>query len=728
MNATSAVISDGALWATTPLFAAAHLWSWHPLWAAGIWTAYGISALFPQGEALLGQMTDSPLHYNLNPLHSRICGLKYGSVIFEVPANSSKNRMAGVLVTPVALSADSKHTAQPGEQDKSTSIITFNAARTNDQPALVPTSQWRASRDSKSHGVFSVPSNSDSFARRTHEIPPQMPFALPVLNKDRSSDRLSLALSSSPSSRTAQHLTGSGLGMYDRPTHAVFDVLSTPPSFGGQRVSKNDLFQRIGDYEIWGRPVRTWWRFSVVFLLALFVLGYVYKFLQCAYRMMVRLLLPPTAAPLDASVPNTTGPTASGSKAPAQITPATSAVVYNPATIQPVSASTNRKTVIRQYVQQWFQYPSHYWQALKNGLMARKAQFVLRAASLVWGNHQPQAQVLRATAILVFCMYIFMCAWIFFEDTLIGFLWAICNVMYQPATVPSGFGPTSIMNSSFTLHAPNGTTTAIFNCLWQIQQCTTSAFQTRLSPDGTYGPFPAPSSRTELVCERILRVVMSYKAVCLAISRTILGDLERCFDTARKNPMSSTGAYYPTRHFGRTASLCVAIERAVMGARSLMRSLAPFPVLLRSIWGFGHQILGCLPWYLRSSGALCPQWAGGIDNWTYHILTPMLLSAVVTLNFITIFYVKRYLFHAFLIGGSIALLWMYLRDTWAYQATQNWLFVTSTALLVIHARCLLVPWWIALLRWLRIAPRNSKTVHVQHAQERVAAGRSQLSS
>jgi len=80
-----------------------------------------------------------------------------------------------------------------------------------------------------------------------------------------------------------------------------------------------------------------------------------------------------------------------------------------------------------------------------------------------------------------------------------------------------------------TLRAPNAATATILNCLWGIKQCTTSAFKTRLSPDGSYGPFPTPTSRTDFICERILRIIMSYKAMCLAISQMVLGDLKRCF-------------------------------------------------------------------------------------------------------------------------------------------------------------------------------------------------------
>lgn len=103
-----------------------------------------------------------------------------------------------------------------------------------------------------------------------------------------------------------------------------------------------------------------------------------------------------------------------------------------------------------------------------------------------------------------------------------------------------------------------------FSCLLQTKQCTSCASHTRLNPDGSYGPFSAPMSRTEFVGEGILRTVMSYKAMRLAISQTVVGDLHRCFDDARKNPISSSGVYYPMHHYGWAASLRAALERAVM--------------------------------------------------------------------------------------------------------------------------------------------------------------------
>jgi len=146
-----------------------------------------------------------------------------------------------------------------------------------------------------------------------------------------------------------------------------------------------------------------------------------------------------------------------------------------------------------------------------------------------------------------------------------------------------------------------------------------------------------------------------------------------------------------------------------MGARSIP---------LRSFWDLAHQVLGRLPWSLRSSGELCPQWAGEVDRWTYHIITPILLPAVVTLYVLTVRHKKLLSLHTLLFVGSAALLLMYLRDTAAYQVWQIGLCLTSAALLD-------SPWWMGHLQWLRLAPHNRVTALVKHAQRGVAAGRSQ---
>ena len=238
-----------------------------------------------------------------------------------------------------------------------------------------------------------------------------------------------------------------------------------------------------------------------------------------------------------------TTPAAAGPAAPAQATPATTGLVlYDPAT----NTFANRYATFLQHVQQWIQGPAHYWQMSKNALTAKKGSLNLWAGNLIWGgNPQPHVRAYKALAIIIACMCIFMLA----SNLLMG----------RHATVPPDYAPTSTINISTSHQDPNGVTAAVSNCLWQIKQCIAFAFQTRLSQDGSYGPYPAPSSRTDFICEHILRTVMSYKAMRLAISQKILGDLNRCFDAALQNPMSSSGVYSLLHHFGRTASLCAAI-------------------------------------------------------------------------------------------------------------------------------------------------------------------------
>lgn len=133
MNTTSAIVSEGVLWATTPLFAAAHLWSWHPVWAAGIWTAYGISALFPQGEALLRNMAHSPLHCNFNPVHSPT--FEHESVSREIPAHSGKDQVSSVLSTPTLPTNKFEITTQSAQQNTPTPTLPTNKFEITSQSA-----------------------------------------------------------------------------------------------------------------------------------------------------------------------------------------------------------------------------------------------------------------------------------------------------------------------------------------------------------------------------------------------------------------------------------------------------------------------------------------------------------------------------------------------------------------------------------------------------------------
>lgn len=70
MNTTLPEVTSGtALLVSTPLLLAAQLWSWHPLWAAGIWTVYGIGALIPPIQPQLKPMTETPFYVKYNSQH-----------------------------------------------------------------------------------------------------------------------------------------------------------------------------------------------------------------------------------------------------------------------------------------------------------------------------------------------------------------------------------------------------------------------------------------------------------------------------------------------------------------------------------------------------------------------------------------------------------------------------------------------------------------------------------
>lgn len=422
----------------------------------------------------------------------------------------------------------------------------------------------------------------------------------------------------------------------------VLDELSNPPEFGGLRHFKPGLLQGVGDYEIWGRRVRDLWPVPFLVWAIALAVWQVYELLRQAYRRIVGAPPPATAAPA-ASVP------------------ASNAVVlYVP---QP-NTPADWYATIRQHVQQWAQGFIHYWQTFKDALTGW-------ATNPVWNNnYQPHLRVARVVAILVFCMYIFM---------------QILSAFLEGAWMRKPVGGTATSPS-----------VTIFECLWQLKLCTSSAIQTPLNETGSYGPFPVPSSRTEFVCELILRVVMSCKAVGLAMSQTIFGDLKHCFDAARTNPMSPSGSYYPTPYFGRTASLCAAIGRAVMGARALKRSHMPHHELFSSVW-FTVSLV-------------------------YQVLMSVFLSIVMTLDFFAVFHVRRYFLHACFIALLTAQLWTYLREISEFHSKLNGVSVMATTMYVFYDRKRLVPRWVGVLQRLKITSRNTRPAPARNPQRGATDG------
>ena len=121
-------------------------------------------------------------------------------------------------------------------------------------------------------------------------------------------------------------------------------------------------------------------------------------------------------------------------------------------------------------------------------------------------------------------------------------------------------------------------------------------------------------------------------------------------------------------------------------------------VRLHPFWRQAHQVLGCLQWVLRSSEKLCPQWAFKIESWMYRIITPVFLSAFITLDFLTLRYSKFLSLHTLLFVGLAALMLVYLKYSAAYQAWQNGFCITSAAILVLYAWEWLVPKWMGFLQ------------------------------
>ncbi|KAF3049944.1 hypothetical protein E8E11_010169 [Didymella keratinophila] len=323
MNATSGVISDGVLWASTPLFAAAHFWSWHPLWAAGIWTAYGTSALFPQGEALLSRMSYSPFYYNLNLLHSPICGLKCGSMMLDVPTNSGKNTKTSVWLTSIASTFDSEFTTRPSEHDTLTAVTNVEATSNDDHPALIPTGHWNALGSEESQADVSVSSSpgiADNLARGT------------VLGENRGHTILSHTRSSLSSSKTTQYYTSSRSVAYEGPTSAIDENPSIPSNFRWLGRFRIDLSQSVDGHEIWGHSWQSWMADLTLKLLpALVVIFVVAKYLLRAFLKVVGAFTT-TVAPPNIPALNTTVPAAPGPAASAQAMPTSIAFVsYNPA-------------------------------------------------------------------------------------------------------------------------------------------------------------------------------------------------------------------------------------------------------------------------------------------------------------------------------------------------------------------------------------------------------------
>jgi hypothetical protein len=181
---------------------------------------------------------ESPLDYDLNPLHSRICGLECGSVNFEEPTNSSKNQVTSVLVTPMASIFDSANAIHPSEQDTLTSVIEVNATSIDDQPALIPTSQWNAPDESEGQAdarVSNNPGSADSLILRP---------ALAIQHGHKSPPDTQI---SPPSPKITQHPTSPDCVLYGRPILAIVNSSLAPSGFRGLGRFKTDMSQSVSD-------------------------------------------------------------------------------------------------------------------------------------------------------------------------------------------------------------------------------------------------------------------------------------------------------------------------------------------------------------------------------------------------------------------------------------------------------------------------------------------------
>ncbi|KAF1926711.1 uncharacterized protein M421DRAFT_205291 [Didymella exigua CBS 183.55] len=416
--------------------------------------------------------------------------------------------------------------------------------------------------------------------------------------------------------------------------------------------------------------------------------------------------------------------------------------------------------------------PGCYWQTFLNALRSAKVQSNLWAQNLVWGGeHHEYAQVARVNALWFTCMvgarYLL---WPLLEWGLSAALTQFTKYHNSDATAPAlGFTSSSPPGPSATVDISNNIITAALDWMRQINNRTASAFHTRSDPTGSYDPFSTPSSRVEIVCKWILRMVMCRKFMRLAISNSALGDFKNCYDAAWARPISPSGTYNSALHFGWTASICSVVERIIISG--MLFKL--FQVQVHSIVDPIHQVVGCLPWYSRISGELCPLWVWKVNSSIFHILTPTGLSAVIALNIFALahwstprrtnaglvlgkiatilalthinkwysfvpmiaFYspvlqpptrfmlAKRFMLKTYLLVVPITLLLKFTWVTGSYQAAENWMFITGTAVILTLAKESVEPKWNALLQWLRIAPWDINIGRTQQARGAGVAGR-----
>lgn len=500
---------------------------------------------------------------------------------------------------------------------------------------------------------------------------------------------------------------------------------STPAVIGNRSTNlyldfleyfKIDLWERMLDHKTRGRKTRSWMADGVLLL----------SLAWCVWK----LLRPANSREMDEAPEQG----AAASDAPTQDAPA------------------NWRNVIYQHIRQWAQNCIHHSQNIQDTLVALRAWVNLWAENLIWLDGPPLVQVSTAVAYWIICMYL---AFHLLEWVLVTALVALVKWEEDSQTTapPSGYTLSSPTCTSAAVHASDNAFTTVLNCLWQIKHCITSVFQAHLDPDSSHDTFDAPSSRTGALYKWTAYMVMSFKSMRLAIANPVLGDIKRCHDAAWANPMSPSGTYDPALHFGRTASLCSAIEWIVMSGRIFKQLSVPCSALLDPVMAPVRRFLGCLPWILRISGSLYPLWVHQVNSEIFHIITPILLATVFTLNTFAIarwpaprttvtrltvgkiaaiftivqlqrsfplvpiiaFYspvlqppsrlmlLKRLALKACLLLAPMALLVWFLQLK-PYPAGANFVFITSTAVILCCCRELVEPKWNAVLQWLRLAP------------------------
>ena len=697
MNTVPEITSAGAHWASTPLLAAAQLWSWHPLWAAGIWTVYGIGALVPQGQAWLKPLTESPLYAKLDPLNPA-CGTQgLRSVTVGTPAY---NKTTSILVTPTSTTSSPETARQSIKDDLSTPITTANATRISSPPALVP-----------ANNPTSV-SSSSSF---TPTVTPQLSSSSPFLGNISGSIDSSNTSGFSMSTESTRPFAKSGLELFDYPILASTSErsTSTPNPLIDPYYNEHgyDQFRwgHIGNYEIYGLSLELWAALTVFWAVLVMTLGLSLWKVYVATRPGLMWSLGFLA----------------GLDIPQRVRLWYNASVRRVPNVQfkdqtPPRFNNTRRTRQRINICKQLLHSVSVEGQLPNGVVHAAIAIRHWFANLIWGGQTPLTRILRAGAFYVICLiFISYSCWLLslLVDNMLSAAFRAIVVLVKGSQTT---GPTPGFTYSSTADAvpansiPTSIIVRVFTFLLKIKRCTVSAFQNSLFPGSTYIPSPTLLSRTGAICSWIGSTNMNFRTIPLLLKKSSVAAFKHCYSAACENRLSPTGNYLRARQPSPTASLCESIEWLVMSCRSVLQTPEPVFAALNHRLSSLRRFVGCLPIVATFSGSRCPVWAWHLN----HVATITLLTALFTLNVgaiskwpaprprSAVFLAKRAAVVACLMfvpqGMLVAFLW----------TTRSSIGLGLLIVMATHGLCWffcgsLATKWITVLQRLRVAPVNS---------------------